>query len=128
MYKVIALTHERSLCAQTPLFKKIVMPPTLSSRIARCGLCALLLVCAFEQAQAEAQTQAPAQAQAKAQAQVQAIALAPQPPEIAAHAYLLVDVTAQQVLAQSNADQPVEPASLTKLMSAYLVFQALKAK
>jgi len=52
----------------------------------------------------------------------------PQAPEIAAHAYLLVDVTAQQVLAQSNADQPVEPASLTKLMSAYLVFQALKAK
>ena len=54
--------------------------------------------------------------------------LAPQPPEIAAHAYLLMDVTAQQVLAQSNADQAIEPASLTKLMSAYLVFQALKAK
>jgi len=54
--------------------------------------------------------------------------LLPPAPEIAAQAYLLVDVTAQQVLAQSNADQPVEPASLTKLMSAYLVFQALKAK
>ncbi|MEY4017931.1 MAG: hypothetical protein RLZZ189_1729, partial [Pseudomonadota bacterium] len=125
MYKVIALTHERSLCAQTPfkpLFKKIVMPTTLSFWIARCGLCVLLAVCAFEQAQAQAQTQAPVQAQ------VQAIPLAPQAPEIAAHAYLLVDVTAQQVLAQSNADQPVEPASLTKLMSAYLVFQALKVK
>lgn len=86
----------------------------------------MLLVCVFEQAQAQAQTQAPAQAQA--QAQVQATSLAPQAPEIAAHAYLLIDVTAQQVLAQSNADQLVEPASLTKLMSAYLVFQALKAK
>ena len=52
----------------------------------------------------------------------------PQPPEIAARAYLLVDVTANQVLAELDADKPVEPASLTKLMSAYLVFDALKSK
>ena len=52
----------------------------------------------------------------------------PQPPEIAARAYLLIDVTAQQVLAEMDADKPVEPASLTKLMSAYLVFDALKNK
>jgi D-alanyl-D-alanine carboxypeptidase (penicillin-binding protein 5/6) len=52
----------------------------------------------------------------------------PQPPEIAARAYLLIDVTAQQVLAELDADKPVEPASLTKLMTAYLVFDALKAK
>jgi len=52
-----------------------------------------------------------------------------QAPEIAARAYLLLDVSANnQVLAQKNADQPVEPASLTKLMTAYLVFDALKAK
>lgn len=55
-------------------------------------------------------------------------AQAPQPPEIAARAYLLIDVTAQQVLAELDADKPVEPASLTKLMSAYLVFEALKTK
>jgi D-alanyl-D-alanine carboxypeptidase (penicillin-binding protein 5/6) len=55
-------------------------------------------------------------------------AQAPQPPEIAAHAYLLVDLTAQQVLAELDADKPVEPASLTKLMTAYIVFDALKAK
>ena len=48
------------------------------------------------------------------------------PPEVAARAYLLLDVTTGQVLAQRDADTPVEPASLTKLMSAYLVFQALK--
>jgi D-alanyl-D-alanine carboxypeptidase (penicillin-binding protein 5/6) len=48
------------------------------------------------------------------------------PPEVAARAYLLLDVTTGQVLAQREADTPVEPASLTKLMSAYLVFQALK--
>jgi D-alanyl-D-alanine carboxypeptidase (penicillin-binding protein 5/6) len=51
-----------------------------------------------------------------------------QPPEIAASAYLLIDLTAQQVLAELDADKPIEPASLTKLMSAYLVFDALKSK
>ena len=54
-------------------------------------------------------------------------AQAPQPPEIAARAYLLLDVSAQQVLAAKDADSPVEPASLTKLMTAYLVFDALKS-
>ena len=57
-----------------------------------------------------------------------AMAQAPQPPEIAARAYLLVDVTAGQVLASRDMDAPVEPASLTKLMTAYLVFDALRAK
>ena len=52
----------------------------------------------------------------------------PQPPEVAARAYLLMDVTASQVLAQKEADTPVEPASLTKLMTAYLVFDALRQK
>ncbi len=51
----------------------------------------------------------------------------PAPPEIAARAYLLVDITTGQVLASKNPDAPVEPASLTKLMTAYLVFDALKA-
>ena len=57
-----------------------------------------------------------------AQAQV------PVAPEIAARAYLLLDVTANQILAAKDADMPVEPASLTKLMTAYVVFDALKAK
>ena len=53
---------------------------------------------------------------------------APEAPEIAAKAYLLIDVTANQILASRDLDMPVEPASLTKLMSAYLVFDALKSK
>jgi D-alanyl-D-alanine carboxypeptidase (penicillin-binding protein 5/6) len=57
-----------------------------------------------------------------AQAQV------PQAPEIAARSYLLLDVTANQILAGREIDTPVEPASLTKLMSAYVVFDALRAK
>jgi D-alanyl-D-alanine carboxypeptidase (penicillin-binding protein 5/6) len=52
----------------------------------------------------------------------------PQPPEIAARSYLLLDVTANQVLAAKEVDTPVEPASLTKLMTAYLVFDALRSK
>jgi serine-type D-Ala-D-Ala carboxypeptidase (penicillin-binding protein 5/6) len=52
----------------------------------------------------------------------------PQPPVIAARAYLLIDVTANQSLTEKDADSPVEPASLTKLMTAYLVFDALRAK
>ena len=58
----------------------------------------------------------------------QAQAQVPQPPEIAARAYLLVDLTAQQVLTELDADKPIEPASLTKLMTAYIVFDALKSK
>ena len=50
------------------------------------------------------------------------------PPSIAAKAYLLVDLVSGQTLAADNADAPREPASLTKLMTAYVVFQALKDK
>ncbi len=58
----------------------------------------------------------------------QAQGAAPAAPEVAARAYLLLDITANQILASRDLDMPVEPASLTKLMSAYLVFDALKAK
>jgi D-alanyl-D-alanine carboxypeptidase (penicillin-binding protein 5/6) len=57
-----------------------------------------------------------------------AAAQVPAPPEVAARSYLLLDVTANQLLVQKDIDMPVEPASLTKLMSAYLVFDALRAK
>jgi D-alanyl-D-alanine carboxypeptidase (penicillin-binding protein 5/6) len=59
---------------------------------------------------------------------LQAAAQMPQPPEIAARSYLLFDITANQLLAQKDIDAPVEPASLTKLMTAYLVFDALRSK
>jgi D-alanyl-D-alanine carboxypeptidase (penicillin-binding protein 5/6) len=47
-------------------------------------------------------------------------------PEIAARDYLLIDMNAGQVLAERGADTSADPASLTKLMTAYLVFVALK--
>ncbi len=57
-----------------------------------------------------------------------ASAQAPTPPEIAARNFILLDLTTQQTLAERDADTPQDPASLTKLMTAYIVFDALKAK
>ena len=49
-------------------------------------------------------------------------------PSVAAAAWLLTDVTSGQTLTASNADARRDPASLTKLMTAYIVFGALRAK
>lgn len=57
-----------------------------------------------------------------------ATAQMPEPPEVAARAYIVLDVTANQILAAKDIDMAVEPASLTKLMTAYLVFEALKSR
>jgi len=50
------------------------------------------------------------------------------PPAVNARSWVLVDATANQVLASGNPDERAEPASLTKLMTAYLVFEALESK
>jgi D-alanyl-D-alanine carboxypeptidase (penicillin-binding protein 5/6) len=55
-------------------------------------------------------------------------AQAPQPPEIAARNYVLVDLTTHKTLAEREADVAQDPASLTKLMTAYVVFGALRDK
>ena len=47
-------------------------------------------------------------------------------PEIAAREYLLIDMNAGQVLAERAADAPVDPASFTMLMTAYVAFVQLK--
>ena len=52
----------------------------------------------------------------------------PAAPAIAAKAWLLLDFNSGQTLAAHNTQQRVEPASLTKLMTAYLTFSALKQK
>ena len=57
-----------------------------------------------------------------------ALAQAPQPPEMAVKSYLLLDLSSDQVLAERGADLQTDPASLTKLMTAWLVFDAIKAK
>jgi serine-type D-Ala-D-Ala carboxypeptidase (penicillin-binding protein 5/6) len=49
-------------------------------------------------------------------------------PAIAAKSWLLLDYASGQTLTAQNADERAEPASLTKLMTAYLAFQALQQK
>lgn len=49
-------------------------------------------------------------------------------PTIAAKSWLLLDATSGQVLASQNPDMRIEPASLTKIMTAYLVFEAVHDK
>lgn len=49
----------------------------------------------------------------------------PDPPQLTAKGYLLVDHNSGRVLAESNADERLEPASLTKIMTAYVVFREL---
>jgi D-alanyl-D-alanine carboxypeptidase (penicillin-binding protein 5/6) len=51
-----------------------------------------------------------------------------QPPELAARQYVLLDLTTGQTLAERDADAATDPASLTKLMTAYVVFGALRDK
>lgn len=50
----------------------------------------------------------------------------PPPPPISAKAYILMDYNSGQVLAEKRADDRMAPASLTKLMTAYITFAALK--
>ncbi len=52
----------------------------------------------------------------------------PQPPEVAAKSYLVLDLTTNQTLAERNSESPSDPASLTKLMSLYVVFTAIHDK
>ncbi len=57
-----------------------------------------------------------------------AIAQTVPPPTIAAKSWLLLDATSGQVLAAHEPDMRIEPASLTKIMTAYLSFSAIKDK
>ena len=55
------------------------------------------------------------------------VALADNPPALPAKAWLLMDYDSGQVLASANAEEPLPPASLTKMMTSYLVEQALRS-
>ncbi len=49
----------------------------------------------------------------------------PAPPQLGARSYILMDFNSGDVLVEQNADERVEPASITKLMTSYVVFHAL---
>jgi D-alanyl-D-alanine carboxypeptidase (penicillin-binding protein 5/6) len=52
----------------------------------------------------------------------------PAPPAVEARSYILIDHATGRVLAQSGADDRVEPASITKVMTSYVAFDAIRQK
>ena len=55
----------------------------------------------------------------------QAATAVPSPPQVAAKAYLLIDASSGAILAEQNADMPLPPASLTKMMTSYILAREL---
>lgn len=51
---------------------------------------------------------------------------APQPPDVPAHSHFLIDFDSGQVLAEHDPDRQVAPASITKLMTAYIIFSEME--
>ncbi|MFQ5642170.1 MAG: D-alanyl-D-alanine carboxypeptidase family protein [Thiogranum sp.] len=56
----------------------------------------------------------------------QAATPVPKAPSVGAKGYLVEDFLSGQAIAEKNADQPLEPASITKLMSAYVIFSEIR--
>jgi len=52
----------------------------------------------------------------------------PKPPSIAAKSYLLMDFNSEKLIAEFDVNKKVEPASITKMMTAYVVFSELKSQ
>jgi serine-type D-Ala-D-Ala carboxypeptidase (penicillin-binding protein 5/6) len=95
----------------------------VTSRAAIIAVLVLLVVVAAGLAAA----QSPAATNAAPPAPVPPSGAFPAPP-IAASSFVLVDMTSGQTLLAQNADEKRDPASLTKLMTAYLTFGALRQK
>ena len=49
----------------------------------------------------------------------------PRAPDIAANSYVLLDAQTGQILVEENADEPLPPASLTKIMTAYIAIEEI---
>ncbi|MDH5217423.1 MAG: D-alanyl-D-alanine carboxypeptidase [Gammaproteobacteria bacterium] len=54
------------------------------------------------------------------------LAAMPKSPKLAASAYILLDFNSGKVIAEKNSNKKIEPASLTKMMSSYVIEQELK--
>ncbi|MDD4887564.1 MAG: D-alanyl-D-alanine carboxypeptidase [Thiomonas sp.] len=101
---------------------------SLQSLIAACSAACLLALSPLAQAApTPAATPAPAaSAVAAPLTPMQALLATVPAPNLDARAWLVVDLTSGQILAERNAHEQEAPASLTKLMTAYLTFKALK--
>lgn len=56
----------------------------------------------------------------------QAEVLMPSPPQLAAKSYVLMDFDSGQFITENNSNEQMDPASLTKIMTAYVIFHELK--
>jgi serine-type D-Ala-D-Ala carboxypeptidase (penicillin-binding protein 5/6) len=56
-----------------------------------------------------------------------AIAPVPAPPTLAANSYILMDFSSSRILAAKDIDKKIEPASITKIMTAYVVYKEIEA-
>lgn len=92
--------------------------------MARLSSLFVLTLALLATASAQAAPSAPAAGTAPAP---KAATLVPDAPSLPSKSDILIDYHSGQVLAEKNADERVEPASLTKIMTAYVVFRELKA-
>ena len=89
------------------------------------SLSLLFVLAATLVAAAPAKVAAPKPAAPAAQSPPPSVPLAT-PPTVPARTWVLIDYDSGQTLADQDADKRIEPASLTKLMTAYVVFIALR--
>ena len=52
----------------------------------------------------------------------------PSPPKLSAKSFLLIDFNSGRVLAEKNIDKKIEPASITKMMTAYVIYKEIEAE
>ncbi len=97
------------------------------SRLAPLALACSLLVSGAAWSQATSAPAAPAAAQAPAGVDMVSNLSSIPAPTLGAKAWLTLDATSGQVIAAQNPQEAVEPASLTKLMAAYVIFEALES-
>src|SRR5690606_2899323 len=104
---------------------KALSPLSRRSRLAPLALACSLLVSGAVWAQS---APAPAAAPAAAPAQIDMVSsLSNIPaPTLSVKAWLTLDATSGQIIASQNPQMAVEPASLTKLMAAYVIFEAIE--
>ncbi len=120
--KIAAVTLCLLWCNATPAQATAMAPHAATAKAAH----ATIAPAPAAAAAAATATTRPGPATATADA-TDAVAGLPSPPPVDARAYIVVDAASGTVLAERNADAHLEPASLTKLMTCYLVFNALKS-
>ncbi|WP_079416974.1 D-alanyl-D-alanine carboxypeptidase family protein [Thiomonas intermedia] len=100
---------------------------SVQSFVAACSAASLLVLSPLAQAaSAPAAAPAPTATAAVPLTPMQTLLATVPPPKLDARAWLVVDLTSGQILAEHDAHAQEAPASLTKLMTAYLTFKALK--